>query len=473
MLLLAVARQAAAAAPATRPEPIPGGYAVVVSRQTHDEAQWREVVAALQHKYGAETIVYDGGVVASLPGLRRAFPKYACFVARPEEAGRDFVVNVHRLTRKLDDDPYTDVLWGILTGYGAEDALRIASASQGLVIRTAGAGTGLDLSVLESGKWFSEGTPGEYWAKQPGGEPQRRTGPADSTEAIVAFLNDERPDLFITSGHATERDWQIGYSYRNGQLLCRDGRLYGLDLKRGRHAIRSPNPKVYLASGNCLIGNIPRRDCMALAWLSGSGGARQMVGYTVSTWYGAMGWGTRDRLLELPGRHNVTEAFYFTNQELIRRLHERFAGKADVELERFDLERDRGLLGRCLARLGYRKLDGQAREYLGMLWDRDTVAFYGDPAWDARLAPRDLPLTTQLAEKDGTFTFAVHVKRACRPSKPLAMYLPHRVADVKLTAGGELEPLIADNFIMLMKPPAFEPGRTYRVVFTARRAAAG
>ena len=60
---------------------------------------------------------------------------YACFVAQPKEAGREFVVHVSRMTRRLDDDPYTDVVWGILTGYKADDALRIASLKEPLVVR--------------------------------------------------------------------------------------------------------------------------------------------------------------------------------------------------------------------------------------------------------------------------------------------------------------------------------------------------
>lgn len=463
-LLVVLAAGPAMGAP---PGPASGGYAVVVSRPTRKDAEWRKVVEVLVRKHGGETIVYDGQVASCLPALRRAMPRHACFVARPQEAGREFVVAVHRLTRKLDDDPYGDVLWGILTGHTPADALRIAALDEPLVLRRAGAGTGLDLGPFDEGKWFSEGTAGEYCEKAKDGQPEKKAGPADSTKAIVDFLNTDRPDLFVTSGHATERDWQIGYSYRNGQFRCREGRLYGLDLKRKEHPIRSPNPKVYLASGNCLIGNIPRPDCMALAWL-GSGGAYQMVGYTVNTWYGAMGWGTKDRLLDLPGRHNVAEAFFFTNQELIYRLHKQFPDKADVDLDRFNLETDRTVLARCAAKLGYGKWDKAAREHLGMLWDRDTVAFYGDPAWDARLARRDLPLTTELAEKAGTYTFTVRVRSACTPKKPLAMLLPRRLADVKVTAGADLEPLITDSFLLLMKPGPFEPGKTYRVVFEAK-----
>ena len=445
-----------------------GGYAVVVSRRTHIDVGWRKVVNALVSKHNAEVIVHEGPVTDCLADLKKSFPRHACFVARPEEAGRNYVVAIHRLTRKLDGDPYTDVIWGILTGYRAADALRIATTAEPLIIRKAGAGIGLDLSLFGEGKWFSEGKAGLYCEKLPGGEPEKKTGPADSTKAIVDFLNEGRPDLFVTSGHATERDWQIGYSYKNGQFRCRDGELYGLDLKRKTHPIDSPNPKVYIGAGNCLIGHIRDRQSMALGWL-GSGGARQMIGYTVTTWFGAMGWGAKKRLLDLPGRYSVSDSFFFSNQEIVYRLHSEFPKAADVELERFNLETDRTLMGRTAARLGYQTWDKTAKTHIGLLWDRDTVALYGDPAWEARLAPRDLPLTTTLTEKKGKYTFTVRATADCKPDKPLAMFLPHRVGDIKLLSGSEHEPLITDTFLMLMKSGPFEAGKTYKVTFQARR----
>ena len=86
------------------------------------------LVEKYAEKYHPQVIKYKADVNQSLATLRALFPRYAAFVAQPEEAGREFVVKVHRLTRKLDDDPYTNVLWGIVTGYSAADALRIARA---------------------------------------------------------------------------------------------------------------------------------------------------------------------------------------------------------------------------------------------------------------------------------------------------------------------------------------------------------
>lgn len=44
-------------------------------------------------------------------------PRFMAVVARPEEIDRVLVNDLHRLSRRLDDDPYGDCIWGIVTGY--------------------------------------------------------------------------------------------------------------------------------------------------------------------------------------------------------------------------------------------------------------------------------------------------------------------------------------------------------------------
>ena len=414
--------------------------------------------------------IYPKSVWEARAALARLFPRYACFVVRPAEAGRAFVVAVHRMTRQLDEDPYTDTLWGILTGYEAADALRIARQAEPLIITRGAAGTGLDLKVFDSGCWFSEGERGAMWEKKPGGEPEKKKVNPDTTKALVDAFNVFKTQLFLTSGHATARDWQIGYSYKNGQFRCQRGQLFGLDLNRKVHPINSPNPKVYLPVGNCLMGLIPNRDCMALAFMR-TGGVHQMVGYTVATWYGYGGWGIKDLFIGQPGRYTLSEAFYANNQALVHRLVTEFPRCANANVERYDLERDRQLLVKVAMRHGLidRKKRRLLRDPLGLLWDRDTVAFYGDPAWDARLKPRPLPWDTRLTVADGLYTFELVAHRDGGRPRPPLHFLPHRVREVAIVEGADLEPLITDNFLLLPKPTKFEKGKTYRVVFKARR----
>jgi hypothetical protein len=466
----------------------PGKYAVVVSKATNVDPEWKKVVEALVQKHHAEVIEYEGKVDGALDPLKKSYPRYACFVARPEEAGREFVVAVSRLTRKLDGgspDPYTDVIWGIVTGYSAADALRIASIEEPLAVRRAAAGTAIDLNLFDEGIWYNEGSDDEHTEKKAGVGAEKKTGPADAAKELADIFNDFKPDLFLTSGHATFRDWQIGYPPhdRRGQFRCQDGVMYGVDTQNRRYPIQSPNPKIYLAAGNCLMGRIVDKQSMALAWL-GSAGVDQMIGYTVSTWYGRAGWGTRDYLFADPGRYTLAEAFYFNQQTILHELNTRFRRVEDVDFDEYDIETNPALMGKLAAKLAEEEYDreecfGQSdpaqnrgedtKDDLGLHWDRDTLAFYGDPAWEARLAPRDLPFDQVLFIDGDKYTFEIRAKQDCTPSKPPAMFFPYRNRGVSVLSGKEFEPLVTDNFIMLMKPGEFKAGQTYRVTFEARR----
>ncbi len=284
-------------------------YAVVVKKSTAMEPRWKTVVAALKTKHNASIIMYDMSVDESLNALKQKFPRYTCFVARPEDAGRAFVAQVHQLTRKLDEDAYTDTFWGILTGYDADNALAIASHSDPLVVKKVASGTEFSTEMVIEGQWYDELVKNRHVKKEPGGTAQELKGPDDTTKPLVDLLNSYKADLMITSGHATERDWQIGFRFRSGQFRCVDGQLFGLDLQNAKHPVDSPNPKVYMPIGNCLMGHVKDRDAMALAWMN-SAGVKQMIGYTIPTGYGYGGWGCLDYFVEQPGRYTFVPVHY-------------------------------------------------------------------------------------------------------------------------------------------------------------------
>jgi len=435
-------------------EKIKGGYAVVVSKETHQRPEWKKVADALVEKYDAAVIRYDASVTESAAPLRKQLPRYVCFVARPQDAGRKFVADVHQLTRKLDGDPYTDVIWGILTGYDAANALRIARRAKPLVVRRVASGTQVALEMCHEGVWYCELKKNRVVRRRPGGKAAEEKGPDDTTKALVETLNDYKAQLFVTSGHATTRDWQIGYRYRNGSFRCKDGRLFGRDTQSRRFDVDSPNPKVYAPVGNCLMGHIDGLDAMALAWMN-SAGVTQMIGYTVSTGYGYGGWGQLDYFLEQPGRFTFAEAFHANHQALLHRL--------ETASPRSATKPSRNV----------------GRSSHSLLGDRDVVAFYGDPAWGARMAPGPVAWTQKLTEKDGRFTFLIEPKRGAktfepintngsqRGWRPIFALLPHRVRDVKIIEGADLKPVVTDNFLLIPNPRKCDPARTYKLVFTA------
>jgi zinc protease len=443
-------------------------YAVVVSARTAENPAWRQVADTLLKRHSAELVLFTNAVDETLPALQKQFPRYACFVARPEEVTKEFVAKIHRLTRRFDDDPYTDCFWGILTGYDAANALAIAKQEQPLTIHKVASGTELAMDMVEEGVWYCELNKNKSVRKSRGGSAETIKCADDTTECLVRALNDEQPDLFVTSGHATEHDWMIGYRYKNGFFKHQDGRLFGEDTQKHKLAINSTNPKVYLPIGNCLMGHIDKPDCMATSWMN-SAGVCQMLGYTEVTWYGYAGWGVLDYFVEQPGRYTFAEAFFANQHALIHRLTTCFPDAASESAKTAGKITDAGRAAGLTAN------DGR-----GLLYDRDIVAFYGDPAWSARMADLPKAFEQRLTEEKGTFTFEIKPNRgansfkpvntngAQRGGRPFVAYLPRRVRDVKITGGAELNPIITDDFMLVPNPGVFDPGKTYKVVFTAR-----
>ena len=423
-----------------------GDYAVVVSQATRANKDWRPVVQALIEKHDAKLITHKGDVAGVLGKLRGQFPRHTCFVATPEEATGAYVARVHQLTRQLDEDPYTDTFWGILTGYNAANALAIAKHSKPLTVRKVASGTEIALECVTEGLWYDELVKNKHVRKRPGGKAELLRGPDDTTEAFTKVLSDYQPDLFITSGHATEAGWQIGFRYRNGFLKSKGGQMFGENTRRERFEIKSPNPKVYLPIGNCLMGNINGPDAMALAWMNDVA-VMQMLGYTKPTWFGYQGWGVLDYYVEQPGRYTLTEAFFANNHALIHRLRDSATPQRDLR---------------------------------GLAFDRDVVAFYGDPKWSAKMAEGKLAYGQKLTRSGDTYTFTITPKQGAksfatvnnngsqRGGRPIVAFLPNRVSDVQIIKGGTLSPLITDDFILVPRPKQHDGKSPLVVTFKAK-----
>ena len=141
--------------------------------------------------------------------VRRSFPpKQTLLVLGSGIAGLTAALRLSPsgLTRRLDDDPYTDCFWGIVTGYDAASALRIAQLAAPLTIHKAAAGTSIPLELCQEGVWYSEVKKNQCVRRRAGEGPVEERGPDDTTKSFVDLLNNYTPDLFVTSGHATERE---------------------------------------------------------------------------------------------------------------------------------------------------------------------------------------------------------------------------------------------------------------------------
>ncbi len=452
-------------------------YAIVVSKKTHSQQGWRAVVEALEGKYqemGVEVLIYRKGIEEVLPRLQKLHPKYTCFVAKQEETTREFVAEVHRLTRRYDADAYCDTLWGILTGYDAGSALSIAKTSKPLVIGKVASGTEFAAEMVEQGVWYDELKKNLKVEKQSSGRVIRSKVATDTTKGLVDSLNVYKPDLFIASGHGTERGWQIGFRFKSGFFKSKKGQLYGIDTKQRIFNINSPNAKIYMPIGNCLIGHVDSSEAIALAWMK-SAGVKQMLGYTVPTWYGYSGWGCLDYFVEQPGKYTFAEGFHASEHALMYRLLAYFPelARKKVPLGRMSIPCRAGDKAKAA---GLKRMDG-----VGLVHDRDVLAFYGDPAWSARMAKRPNAYDQHLTEKDGIYTFKIIPKRGGDTFKPINMngaqrgwrpmigYLPWRVKNVEILSGGELKPVITDDFILVPNPRTHDGRGAYVVRFKAKK----
>jgi zinc protease len=105
-----------------------------------------------------------------------------------------------------------------------------------------------------------------------------------------------------------------------------------------------------------------------------------VVGYTVPSWYGAGGWGTFGTFVDTVDNTTLAEAWFLNNQFILNDTQ-----KVDPRLltVQFNGEQLDFAFQRDLMRSGVQLTQQNAKDAMGLVHDRDVVAFYGDPAWSA------------------------------------------------------------------------------------------
>lgn len=452
-------------------------YVVAVEKGTQSESAWAAVVDVLKAKHQAQVLVYEGNgnLTKLLPQLKALKPKYVCFVTKPETAGRDLVVNAAQLLRRIDDDPYGDAFWGIVTGYDAADALRLAKAPRTRVIRRAATSMGA-LTALDgwtAGFASDEGNKDNFWRKLPGQKTEKVPTNGNPAKALSDSFNSIDVDYFVTSGHATQRDWQIIYNKNEGSLRHDDkGCLRFMTPQGDVYPMTRASSKIYLAAGNCLIGNIDKRSCMATSWIH-SGGVEQFCGYTCVTFFGFMGWGVKSHLEE--ARCSFAEAYYLQNQLLLWVISHKKNGElmtCEIPPEDFtDGRHVRDFIQRHVREL-VKEQDGKPtldHDSLGLLWDRDIVAFYGDPAERVTFPEERRSLVTQVKGADVTVTFKKKMDFGklmdVKAARPVMILLEQPPAGTKLVdANGKpvADSVVNDRFLLIPLSGVHTAGETLR-----------
>lgn len=455
-------------------------YVVLASKDVQQDVAWMQVVNALKEKHGAEIFFYEKAPRENLADLQRVKPRYVAIVEKPENLNRDYVIDLNKMSREVDEDIFADFLWGIITGYDASGAMKMVNNStEPLVIKNAVA----TITELKSAKWFDryawvdDQTLG-LWGEKTGKGEAVKTDKV-SVDGRLKKLSDLYaacdPDLVVTAWHATEKDLQVRYS--TGDIRAKDGKLYFNDHKTKAtwDVPESGKRKVYFAVGNCLIGNVNNtKESMAIAWMNG-GNATVMVGYVVTTWHGRNGWGGLKYWVTNPGRYSLAEAIYMNQQDFLYQQYQWYPSLIKENYPTFD-GNEFQLAGQKVAEA----IKGQpTADQVGFWHDRDVLAYYGDPKWNVRLQEipeeTDFTVTSKVKGKKCIITIKTKENFSLERMKgdkfkqehvldlPFSYFFPERLNNPRLAAGQDWKAAVDENFLIIYDPD-FKPNMTYEVV---------
>lgn len=456
-------------------------YVVLASQDVQNDAAWMAVVNTLKEKHEAKVFFYAKAPRESLADLRQARPRYVAIVEKPENLGRDYVIDLNMMSREVDEDIFADFLWGIITGYDADGAMKMVNNStEPLQVKSAVA----TITELKSAKWFDrfawvdDQTSG-LWGEKTGKEAAVVTGDV-SVEDRLQKLSDLYaacdPDLVTTAWHATEKDLQVRFS--TGDIRAKEGKLYFNDANTGKtwDVPESGKRKVYFPVGNCLIGNVNNtRESMAIAWMNG-GNAATMVGYVVTTWHGRNGWGALKYWVTNPGRYTLAEAVYMNQQDFLYQQYQWYPSLIKEKYPAFDNREFIIAPARMSMAVDSKQM---TNDYLGFWHDRDVLAYYGDPKWNVRLqevpGESDFTVTTKVKGKKCVVTIQTSEGFSLERMKgdkfkqehvldlPFNHFFPKRLNNPRLAAGQAWKAVVDENFLLIYEPE-FKPGKTYEIV---------
>lgn len=468
-------------------EQVDNDYLVIASESVMQDAEWVEVVNAIAAKHNSDIVTFITAPREALEHIREAYPRYVAIVDKPENIGRDYVIDIHVMCRDVDEDIYGDFLWGIITGYDANAAMRMVNNStEPLLIKDAVA----TIMELNSAKWFDnyawvdDHTRG-LWGYKNGRDGEIVTDMVEKEEVLAKFCELYEaydPDLIVTAAHATQKNLEMPYSL--GHIKPRDGKLYAHNIFTDEEfdINESGKRRVYTAVGNCLIGDMNNtRESMAAAWLNGSN-VTTMIGYVVTTWHGRAGWGALKYWVTSPDRYTLAEAVYMNQQDL---LYQHSAWTPELLNKEYNYcegwREELSFASEALSQALNREVDLDNPtdwDMVGFWHDRDVLVYYGDPKWNVKLqsveSECDYTISTTTTDNNYIITittdedFSLERMRGDKFKQehvldlPFNYFFPERLNNPRLADGETWDAVVDENFILVYNAD-FEPNSTYRI----------
>jgi hypothetical protein len=441
-------------------EPPPLTYAVIIKQSTYNDPDWQAVADALLVRYGGQLFIWNSSLSEIQNDVAQYYPSHIGFICDMSTASPNFIQSyIWPFTRALDSDVYCDAVWGIITGYNAQDALNLVSGPTGFEVKTCiGGTTSCNVNYYTQGISTSEATYNRYYVKYPDALEvvEFNDGPTDRTEWLVTMVNDgvdifdyDPVDIFVTSGHGNHNQWQLHYptSGQEGFFRSNNGQAYGDPYSGPDINIDSDNPKIFFGLGNCNIGQILGGSSMAPSWIH-TAGAYQYTGYLIGEGGSSC-------------QHGGTKAYFYR------------VARNNTWAESF-------LLGNIA--LKFDMLNGTPGASPP---DLNGSALYGDPGMDIKMSNEGVfmePLfTNELTINEGTerdtITYKITMNREGNPGftskwgeRHPAIILPFKAEDIQIVYTDAIAVVVEDNFALMyiwyQGQPSLAEGETREVIFT-------
>ena len=364
-------------------------YVVLVGKSVYADVSWDKVVNRLTEIHQAKVVNYDKLPSEALPLLKELSPRYVAVIEKPEYINRDFIINLNRMSREIDDDFYGDFLWGIITGYDADAALRLVERAQNpKEIKSAWC---IGVNDFKDGKYFEQmglSTEENEWREKNTEFNQDMAGRyKELANKVVSWGEQHNPDLIIYQVEEFKNQFNLVSldDYREGKIVPRQGKLWWGDrkLKLGNNSRVCFTPM----SGANTFGT---KESVPVVWLSDLD-VTALIGSMEISFHGRGEWGTLKYWMTDAGRFTLAEAHFLNQQDMLCKLN-RWSPKLLQECYKFNKDTSKLVLNYYRSYNEYEskieELTGSKQEMLdkfSYLYERDIMVYYGDPAWNVRV----------------------------------------------------------------------------------------
>lgn len=496
-------------------------YAVIAGEDVMNDPEWEKVVEELQKKHQALLFQYKESPSEILQKLQKNTPRYVAFVEKPENIGADYVKCINQLSRQVDEDIFADFLWGIITGYDANSAMKmVKNATNPLVVRNMLSTSAFrDASVgewFERYAWMDDFNMGMWGQKKANGDIDwqglNASGsvqidaasgyaitefqPVDYFDKFISLYQETMPDCFLTNSYSTNPRWNSdsfsmsdfhpvskATAFQSNLPFCdiaaikaKNGYWYA-DYPEAKPLPETGKPKVYIAAGDNFGGDVAHsKESMSIAWMSG-GNAAAVIGYVAPNWFGIGSFGIVKYWITNAGRYSLPEAAFLNRQHIISLLNRWHPTLATMNFPYTHIDQAIDIIATTSG------IKNPTRAEIGCLYDRDVMAYYGDPKWNVRLqehpGSRNFTVTSEQNNDQYIITIVTHsdftmqslagnhYQPECTLDLPFSYFFPQRLPNAHLADGQKWDIALDENFIFVYNTN-FEPNQTYRIVLKMR-----